>query len=97
MDAAFAIGPMLLKWTIRLSIVIAAIIVFIALMSFGISFQSAILNQNILSDLLALIQVWLPFDLNVVLLWMTTVITLYILYMLARAAVIWLNRVIGNE
>lgn len=90
------IAVAVLKWLIRMSIVIAGIFSFVAVLNIATSMILVNLNQNVLTDIFAVIQIWLPFNLNVLLLWLIASSTAFILYRLSLASIIWINRLIGE-
>ena len=91
------LASQLLKWTARLGLTIAAITLFLFIVNFATSLIFVTLNQNVLSDIFLLVQQWLPFNLNVVLLWFVTASIAYLMYRLALAAFIWINRFVGES
>lgn len=86
-----------LRWAIRIAFVTAAVFAFIVILNFAVSFTYVSLNGNIISDIFAMMQMWLPFNLNTILLWLTTAVTAYFTYKMTIAAIIWLERLIGNS
>lgn len=86
----------LLKWTISLAFVIAAIFAFIVLLNLGLSMTLVTLNQNVLSDIFALVQMYLPFNLSVLLLWVVSASVAFISYKLAVMSIAWINRVMAK-
>lgn len=85
----------LLKWTMRITFVIAGIFAFIVVLNLAVSMIFVTLNQNVLSDLLAMVQIWLPFNLNVVFVWLIAASTAFIAYKLSVMAISWINRLLG--
>lgn len=85
-----------LKMGIRLLIVGASVFAFLAFMGIVISYIAIGINLTVLTDVFSMVQMWLPFDLNVILLWITTSCTAYILYRLSRIAIDYVNAVVGD-
>lgn len=85
-----------LKWSIRIAFVLSGIFAFIIILNLSISLIFVTLNQSVLGDLFAIIQLWLPFNLNVLLAWLLAASTAYISYKLAVMSISWVNRVIGK-
>lgn len=88
---AFNIGKILL----RASLFLAAVTAFIVVLNLAISGFGIALNQSVLNDLFAMIQMWLPFNLNSLLIWITTSVIAYLTYRIVLAGVIWIHRVLG--
>lgn len=86
----------MLKWSIRLSFVFAAVLVFIFIINFQVSLMTVAFNDSVLTDILALIQVWLPFNYYILAGWLVTGVTIFLLYRATMLAVTWLNRLIGD-
>lgn len=85
----------ILSWAIKLAFVMAGVFAFIVVLNMGASLLRVALNGNIVSDILAMIQMWMPFNLNSLLAWITTSVTIYFTYRLTVAAIIWLERFLG--
>ena len=85
-----------LKWGLRLSFVLSMVLLFIVILNIIISFVTITLNGGVLLDLLYLIQVWLPFNLNPLLVWISTTVTAFIAYRLSIIAYNFLNNVIAE-
>jgi len=82
----------IVKWVVRFSIIITLVFAFIVLFNFIYSLIGVTVNQSVIGDLMALVQTWLPFDLDVIFAWLLTATTLYIGYRLVIFAVSFLNR-----
>lgn len=80
------IVSMILRWALRIGILTTSIFAFIVVLNLASSLLFVTLNQNALSDIFALIQIWLPFNLTVILSWFTTATLAYIVYRLSRVA-----------
>lgn len=87
----------LTKWTIRIGFMITMIFALVLLVNFSLSLVVVDLNQNVLQDLFSLIQIWLPFDLNVMLLWLVSAVGVYFTYRMSVIAFNSLNRLIGDS
>lgn len=85
-----------LRWTISLPFILAGLFAFIVLLNLAISIVGVTINQSVLGDLFAMIQMWLPFDLNAVLWWFTTASSAYFIYRLAIAGISWVHKFVGN-
>lgn len=84
----------LLVWGIRLGVVATSIFAFIVVLNLAFQLLFVTLNQNVLSDLFAMIQMWLPFNLNVVLSWFVTALIAYSFYRLSKVAYQYLDDLI---
>lgn len=87
----------IIKWVVRVAFVMAGVFAFIVVVNLATSLIFVALNQNVLSDLFALIQMWLPFNLSVLLAWLTTASIAFITYKLAVMSLSWLNRILGQS
>lgn len=87
----------IIRWTMTLPFILATIFAFIVLLNFIISLVGITINQSVLGDLFALIQMWLPFNLNSILWWFTTATVIYITYRISIFALTWMQRFIGNN
>lgn len=83
------------KIMLRASMFLAAVTAFIIVLNLAISGFGIALNQSVLNDLFAMLQMWLPFNLNSVLIWITTSVIAYLSYRIILAGVIWIHRVLG--
>lgn len=94
-DAAVRVALQILKWAIRLTFVAGGAFALAAILIYASSLILVSLNAGVLADLFAIIQIWLPFNLNVMLTWLMIATTLLILYKLAVMAITWINRFVG--
>jgi len=84
------------RWGIRIGFISAAVIAFTVFLNYIFQLLLVTLNGNVLTDIFAMIQVWLPFDLNVILLWFTTAVVLYVGYLLTIQAFKFLDMLIKD-
>lgn len=89
---AYNVGKILL----RASLFLGAVTAFIVVLNLAISGFGIALNQSVLNDLFGMVQMWLPFNLNSILIWITTSGIAYLTYRAVLAGVIWINRILGN-
>lgn len=87
----------IIRWTVRFGIVISLVFAFIVLFNFMYSMLSVVADGSVIGDMIALVQIWLPFDLNVLLAWAFTASTLYISYRVLMFSAGFLNKFIGNN
>lgn len=85
-----------LKWGLRFSFVMSMILLFIVILNIIISFVGVALNGGVLLDLLYLAQMWLPFNLNPMLVWISTTVTAFIAYRLSIFAYNFLNGLLAE-
>lgn len=83
------------KMAFRAGVIIAGLTAFIALLGFALSFIAVSLNASVVGDLMALIQMWLPFNLGPLMAWLVTASVLYVSYRLTVVAVNYMSRFIS--
>lgn len=76
----------LFKVGLKISVVLTAVIAFVGILSLTGRMIFTNVNGNVLNDGLAIIQIWLPFDLSVVMLWATIAGASYFSYRLTMIA-----------
>jgi len=84
------------KWALRLSTIMALIVAVILCITVLNTYLLEGVQQNVLNEILTLVQMWLPFDLNVVFTWIWTIMAAYSAYHLAKLANSILNSIIGD-
>lgn len=77
----------LLKMALRLSVVFVSATLFLTLYLMTFSSLMLATQATIIADLFALLQIWLPFNLSTITLWLLGLATAYISYLLAQKAV----------
>lgn len=87
----------IIRWTLSIPFLLSSIFAFIILWNFALSVVQITINQSVIGDLFALVQVWLPFNLSSVFTWFTTVVIIYITYRVSIFALEWIHRFIGNN
>lgn len=80
------------KWAFRLGFIAAGIAATVILLNFAFGLVFVALNGNVLSDLFALVQLWLPFNLNSILSWLIVAVVFYVVYRLSVIAVNYVSR-----
>lgn len=85
------------SWTVKIGFLMAMVTAYIALLNIVILLLDVGINPTVLGDLTALIQMWLPFNLNAIFWWFTTIINAYIVYRLTMAAYAYINSFLGNR
>jgi len=86
----------IVKWTVRFGIILSLVFAFIVLFNFTYSLIGVTLNQSVVGDIMALVQIWLPFDLDVLLAWIFTSTVLYLSYRVIMFSAGFLNKFIGD-
>lgn len=86
----------IIKWTFRGAFIIAVAIAIASLLSIIGNYLIIGFNTSVLADIFALIQIWLPFNLNILLIWVAVASTAYLTYRLAIIANVLLNSFIGK-
>lgn len=83
------------RMVFRSGVILAGITAFVMLLGFAFSFVAVSLNASVIGDLLALIQMWLPFNLGPLMAWLVTASVLYVAYRLSVVAVNYMSRFIS--
>lgn len=92
-EIAYSIGKILL----RAAYLSAGILAFIVFLNICINGVSTAINQTVLNDIFAMVQLWLPFNLNSLLMWLTSTAVGYLTYRLVLAGTIWAHRIVGTN
>jgi len=74
----------IIKWSAVVTVFSSIIFTFIALVLFILSTLTVALNVTVIADIIAVVQMWLPFNIAPILLWLFTISSLYLTYKLAR-------------
>jgi len=85
------------KWLVRLSIIVSLILAFIVFYNFIHSMIGVTLDDSIIGDLLALVQMWLPFNLSIIFAWLLTASVLYLSYRAILFAAGFINKFVGES
>jgi len=91
------LATQVVKWLVRLSIIVALILAFIILYNFVYSLISVTTNNAVIADITALVQMWLPFNLNVLMTWVITASILYLTYRVVLFGSGFANKFIGTN
>lgn len=95
-EAATSVAIQVAKWTFRFGFIAAGITAFLILLNVALSLMFVAMNYSVVGDLLSLIQLWLPFNLNAVMGWVVTSSMFYVAYRLAVIAIAFMNRLISD-
>lgn len=91
-DAAVQLMKITIKSTFAFGVVMAFIIVF----NIMISGLLVSLNLGVLTDIFAMVSMWMPFNFSVVLMWLMTVSMLFLAYRALMVGFDFLSRVLDN-
>lgn len=75
----------------KIAVYMVSIVALIVLLTIISSALMIGLNFGIINDLVALVQMWLPFNLGVIILWIVSVSVAYITYRLSLIAIAYLS------
>lgn len=78
----------LFKSLVKVSAVMAVIGGFLSILTLAVSGVIVALNQSVINDLIVIVQVWLPFNIAPIFLWLGTSVTMYLTY---RVSIVALN------
>lgn len=82
----------IIKWAIRLSFLFTLIIAFISMLNIVVSIVKVGINGTILGDLIAMIQIWAPFNFTMVFNWLTASASVILFYYVSS----WAYRTISD-
>lgn len=85
-----------LKWIILLPFALGVVVSLGSLLILGSNAVAVVLNGTVLADLFSLIQMWLPFNLNVLTAWISTIVVLYISYRLSISFMLFMSRFVSR-
>lgn len=71
------------KWALKISFFSAIAIALMILLGVVTSYMVVGFNTSILNDIFAVIQIWLPFNLNILLVWLSVAATAYLTFRLS--------------
>lgn len=89
------VAVQVIKWLVRFGFVMAAAGLFIGLFAIGSSIILQGVNGGALSDVIGLVNMWMPFNLSVMMFWLFTAASAYFLYRFALLALVWVHRLVG--
>lgn len=87
----------IIKLAAKASFLLAIIITFVALMISILGGVSVVVNATLIGEVLAFIQMWLPFNLSVLMLWLVTITSLLVAYKLAYFAYGLISDFVGDR
>lgn len=80
----------------KATFVIASIFAFLAMLGLIMSAMNVSTNGGVLADIYAIVAMWLPFNLNVVILWLVTAALVYLTYRLTVVAVVYVDKLLSS-
>lgn len=87
----------LVKWTFRTAFIAGVILALLTIFSLIASYLIAGYSSSVLADIFALVQIWLPFNINIILLWISVSATAYFSYRIAIMSYTLLNTFVGKN
>lgn len=95
LGAGANIGITSFKWGIKITYAFAMTAFFIVFLGLAISSVNVLLNDSIVLDLLYLIQMWLPFNINPMFSWLFMATTAYFAFRLSAIGYSILHRALA--
>lgn len=89
------IGVSAFKWSIKLTYALASVVFLIVFIALAVSAIGVALNGSMVLDLMYFIQMWLPFNLNPLFVWLFTSVTAFFSFRLSMIGFNILNRVLN--
>lgn len=87
----------LLRASIIISFFLAFLAGFILFFNLLISLFNVTLNHSVISDIGALINIWLPFNLSGIYIWLMLAANAFLFYRMGMVVFTWLNRLFGGN
>lgn len=87
----------LIKMAVRFTIVLTGIFAFILVITLATSYLTISTNAGVLSDLFAIVQIWLPFNLSALITWIITASTAFIAYRLTIYSINYISAITGRS
>jgi len=85
------------KWILKFAYFTAVLLSFMVIISLITTWLVVGFNMGVLSDIFGLIQLWLPFNLNILLAWMSVAVTAYVTYRVLVMSFNMLNSWLGKS
>lgn len=95
-QAGASVASMVTKWVFRFGFIMATIVAFVVLLNMAFSMVLVGLNFSVVADVLHMIQLWLPFNLNVLIAWVLASSVAYVTYRLAVLAFAYVTRLVSD-
>lgn len=84
------------KWSLKITFIMACILAVLVIIGVITTYFVVVLNATLLGEIFGVVQIWLPFNLNIILIWMAVAGTAYLGYRLAMMAYNLLNSWLGR-
>jgi O-antigen ligase len=81
---------------VKIAFVMSAVFAFIIVLLLTTSAIGTVANQGVLSDVIAIVQMWLPFNLTPMMAWLLTASVAYLWYRLTLAGLFFIHRAIDG-
>jgi len=85
------------KWILKFAYFTAILLSFMVLISLITTWLVVGFNMGILSDIFGLVQLWLPFNLNILLAWIGVAVSAYVTYRVLVMSFNMLNAWLGKS
>lgn len=95
-SAATQVAITVAKWVFRFGFILASIVAFLVVLTLAFSFVFITLNGNVLTDLFLFVQMWLPFNLNVLLSWLITISLIYVTYRISVIVILYIDKLLRD-
>lgn len=84
------------KSIVKVGALVAVISGLIVMLTVIVSGINVLLNKTVIMDLLSMVQVWAPFNLDPIILWLGTSVSLFMVYRMSLTAYAMINSVMGK-
>lgn len=85
------------KWILKFAYFTAVLLSFMVIISLITTWLVVGFNMGVLSDIFALVQLWLPFNLNILLAWIGVTVSAYVTYRVLVMSFNMLNAWLGKS
>lgn len=84
------------KWGLRIHFAVMVISLLLLILSYIFFAFKTAYNVTVLAEIMALIQIWLPFNLGVVIAWITSVAGAIVAYRVNMWGYTWITSIVGK-
>lgn len=88
------VASTIFKSLTKLAAIVTVLLGFVTLFTLLVSGVRVLLNKTVIEDMLLLVQMWLPFNIDPIFLWLGFSVSMYITYRVALIAYSMINSVI---
>lgn len=89
------IAAAVVRWTIRIGTVFFLVLAFVLVYNLFESTIAVSINNSVLAELMAMVQIWLPFNLGQIFNFLMTATSLILMYYLYRIAINMINKLVS--